>query len=55
MNSNFILIILILIIIYLYYNPQVEKRNSNSLSSCKKSNKINPKDFNPAIHHPAAL
>ena len=50
MNSNFILIILVLIIIYLYYNPQVEKK-----SSCKRSNKINPKDFNPAIHHPAAL
>jgi len=54
MNSNFILIILVLIIIYLYYNPQVEKK-STSVSTCKISNKINPKDFNPAIHHPAAL
>lgn len=48
MNSNLLFIVLLLIIIYLYYNPM--------LSSCKnKTQKINPKDFNPAIHHPAAL
>ncbi len=51
MNSNFIIFILVLIIIYLYYNPQT-KIQSQMWSNCKK---INPKDFNPAIHHPAAL
>ena len=52
MNSNFIIFILILIIIYLYYNPQTKMSQSEVWSKCKK---INPKDFNPAIHHPAAL
>uniref|UniRef100_A0A6C0I6Q7 Uncharacterized protein n=1 Tax=viral metagenome TaxID=1070528 RepID=A0A6C0I6Q7_9ZZZZ len=48
MNSYIIYIILLSIIIYLYYNPII--------SSCiTNKQKINPKDFNPAIHHPAAL
>jgi len=51
MNSNFIIFILILIIIYLYYNPQT-KTQPQMWSKCKK---ISPKDFNPEIHHPAAL
>ncbi len=46
MNCNLLLFILVLIIIYMYYTPQ--KVNN-------KTKKINPKDFNPAIHHPAAL
>lgn len=56
MNSNFILLILVLIIIYLYYN-QVKRNITSIIStiSCEKLNKINPKDFNPVIHHPAAL
>lgn len=45
MNSNIIIFILLLIIVYLY------KVYPKKL--CK--NKINPKDFDPAIHHPAAL
>ena len=59
MNSNFIFFILVLLIIYLYYNPQRDLRKNVCQSSmCKKinkSNRINIKDFNPAIHHPAAL
>jgi hypothetical protein len=49
MNSNFIIVILILIILYLYFF----KYESKEL--IKKTVKINPKDFNPAIHHPACL
>jgi hypothetical protein len=48
MNSNFIIIILILIILYLYFFKCENKRYN-------KTFKINPKEFNPAIHHPACL
>ena len=54
MNSNFIFFILVLLIIYLYYNPQIDL-GKNICKNINKSNKINPKDFNPSIHHPAAL
>jgi len=43
MNCNTILFILIILNIYLYYKSQ------------KVNNKINPKKYNPAIYHPAAL
>lgn len=54
MNYNFVIIILVLIIIYLYFNNGL---NSIVKKSCtiNKSLKINPNNFNPAIHHPAAL
>jgi hypothetical protein len=45
MNLNIIIFILILIILYLYFFK----------CSNKRTIKINPKDFNPAIHHPAYL
>ena len=48
MNSNFTIFILVLIIIYLYFNKEYKGNN-------KKSLKIDSKNFNPAIHHPAAL
>ena len=48
MNSNFIIIILILIILYLYFFKYENKGYNKNI-------KINPKEFNPAIHHPACL
>ena len=48
MNSDFIIVVLLLIIIYLYFNKDFKENN-------KKSLKISVKNFNPAIHHPAAL
>lgn len=46
MDSNFIIIVLIVIIFFMYY-----KNETNP----KKCLKISPKDYNPAIHHPAFL
>lgn len=46
MNSNFIISILIIIIFCLYYKYEFNSKN------CVK---ISPKDYNPAIHHPAFL
>jgi hypothetical protein len=51
MNSNFIIVILLLLVFYLYFNKGINTENKKNM----KSLKINPKDFNPAIHHPAAL
>jgi|LakMenEpi03Aug12_release.lakeMendotaPanAssembly.Ray.scaffolds.fasta_scaffold163812_4 hypothetical protein len=48
MNNPLIVIVLVIIIIYIYFNTQCPKKN-------KKSNKINPSNYNPAIHNPAAL
>lgn len=59
MNSNFIIFILVLIILYLYLNNSY--RSSGKIvykgSICRNDiiNKIDPKQFNPAIHHPACL
>jgi hypothetical protein len=60
MNSNFIIFILVLIILYLYLNKSQEssvKHVSNKGSIYRNDiiNKIDPKQFNPAIHHPACL
>jgi uncharacterized membrane protein YvbJ len=48
MNYKIIIVVLLLIIIYLYFNKNFKVNN-------KKSLKISVKNFNPAIHHPAAL
>ena len=55
MNSNFVIIILVLIIIYLYFNNSSNEIGNYSCNIRNKSFRINPKNFNPAIHHPAAL
>lgn len=49
MNSNFIIFILILVILYLY------SQKSGKCNQSQYTKKIKPSEFNPAIHHPAAL